>query len=411
MTTPTAHHVDFAPIADDDNPLIDTLDTANLAEMSDLWVIGQTNIDKHPFANHLFQPPKTIISHRDYALGDFRHVSMQLFDDVAEMVENEQAIDNIENFSSELPADFENNFGTQFNVLEKIQENISEIQQTTTDNTPSIRQKTELPIEKTIQYQPLVKNQLKSQQLTKSQLRKSAKQQVEQQVERLAKKQAEQEAKRQAKIAEALANPKIHENLLKQKKSMLHTKTISKDTFNELENDLQVIDLAENISLKNQQIYRQAIEILANPTAQAHYQKALAIVQKFAHANTADAMLRLALWSLRGNDALSIAKNSEQGLDWLKKSALLADNRAEKLLSKLYFSGELVGLDTEQGKYWLNQSAEHGHEQAKKLQQSFNTAEMLKETRAEEDDYLKKLGLGVVALVVFALIIIFAVEI
>ncbi|ELA08036.1 hypothetical protein MOMA_05731 [Moraxella macacae 0408225] len=314
MSTKATSPPDFIVIADDDNPLIDTLQATELAELANLWTQGQTNFEKNYFAKHLFQPTKTIVAHCEYGLGDFHHVSMQIADEMGEPENQQQAIEN-------LP-----------------------------------------PIEpKTNKAQPTII--------------------------------------KHTKTTKALANPKLHKNLLNQKKSMIDTQTVAKDSFSELEHDLQVIDLSDNVSKKHQQIYHQALEVLANPKVKNHHQKALAVVQKFAHANSTDAMLRLALWALRGNAYLGIDKNSEQGLKWLKQAAKLHDNRAQKLLSKLYFSGDLLDLDVKQGEYWLNQAAKHGHNQAKQLQQAFNSAEMLKQTRTEENKYWKKLGLLVILLV------------
>lgn len=244
---------------------------------------------------------------------------------------------------------------------------------------------------------------------------KAAKQQAKdiarQKAEQAAQLAKEAEEKRQAEIAEALANPRINEKLLNQRKSMIDERPVIKDSFSELENDLKNPVLPDSLAENVKTAYAQAMMILDNPQDATHTGKALAVVQKLATANVSDAMLHQALWLLRGREDLGIAQDTAQGIEWVKKAAQLQDSRAEKLLSKLYFSGEIVGINTEQGKYWLAQAAEHGHAEAKRLQQSFALVSTLNETRRDEDDYLKKLAMGVAALLVFALIVIFAVKI
>lgn len=238
-----------------------------------------------------------------------------------------------------------------------------------------------------------------------------AKQLAREQAEKEAQLAKEAEAKRQAEIAEALANPRINEKLLNQRKSLIDEKPAVKDSFSELESDLQTPILPDSMAENIKVIYEQAITISQSPQDTAQAQKTVAVVQKLANANMTDAMLHLALWQLRGRTDLGIEKNIEQGIEWVKKSAQLQDNRAEKLLSKLYFSGEIVGLDSELGKYWLAQASAHGHVEAQRLQQSFVMVNTLKETRQDETSYLTKLAIGTGILVVLALIIIFAIKI
>lgn len=238
-----------------------------------------------------------------------------------------------------------------------------------------------------------------------------AKQLAREQAEKEAQLAKEAEAQRQAAIAEALANPRINEKLLNQRKSLIDEKPIIKDSFSELESDLQTTILPDSMADNVKTIYEQAITVSQSPQDTAQAQKAVAVVQKLANANITDAMLHLALWQLRGRTDLGIEKNVEQGIEWVKKSAQLQDNRAEKLLSKLYFSGEIVGLDSELGKYWLAQASAHGHVEAQRLQQSFVMVNTLKETRQDETSYLTKLAIGTGILVVLALIIIFAIKI
>ncbi|WP_419400316.1 tetratricopeptide repeat protein [Moraxella sp. TY5] len=251
--------------------------------------------------------------------------------------------------------------------------------------------------------------------------KRQQKQLAQQQAEQQAQLAKEAEAKRQAEIAEALANPRIHESLLNQRHSMVETGRIQQDTFSELEHDLLTIDVTnmlQPLPPKALATYEKAVGLLNElKNAQidsadiSNYQKAYAVVQKIAEHQSSDAMLRQALYLLRGNAILDIAQSPQQAIELVKNATKFQDNRAEKLLSKLYFSGEIVGMDSEQAKFWLAQSASHGHAEAQRLQQSFALVNELKDTRLDEDNYLQKLAIGVGVLVVFALIIIFAVKI
>ncbi|WP_410472470.1 tetratricopeptide repeat protein [Faucicola mancuniensis] len=374
-------------IADKDNPLIDRLSQQEWEELRQ-QTAQKNQINHHLFASFLFTPPKQIVSFGRYDIADFGDLSMT---DDEDIVEN-QAFDDVSQ------ADNTDNL---------LMNNPQTVQQTPM----------QMPVQDVVndKQKPIIKKAKKSQSLSKLEQFKLKRQNKQQLAEEIAKKQAEEEAERQAKIAYALANPTIHESLLNQKKSMIDEKPLVQDTFSELQKDLQVIVLPEHLSGAVQKAYEQAVQIVQhfdNPNVtEEHRIKAKAIIQKVAQANVSDAMLRQALWLLRGDSDFGVAKNSEEGLKLVQQSAKLEDSRAEKLLSKLYFSGELVGVNTEQGKYWLMQSALHGHAEAQKLQQAFVMTDTLKQTRADDDDYLKKMAIGTAVLVLVALIIIFAVKI
>ncbi len=234
----------------------------------------------------------------------------------------------------------------------------------------------------------------------------------------------EQQAKRQEKIAEALANPKLHSGLLKQKKSMvLHKK---QDIFSELWQDLQNLSHEQkNCDEKTQKLYISAQRMLnkldtllddirqknANnqlnltQKQQTNLQQAVKILYYCAKQQHTDAMLLLAIYKFRGNEWLGIDKDPTNALNLLEMASKQNDCRAEKLLSKLYFSGQGVPIDNEKAKTWLQLSASHGHPEAKKLLNQLDIAEQLKSSQKDQQVYQKKLGFGVMVLIAFALII------
>lgn len=252
----------------------------------------------------------------------------------------------------------------------------------------------------------------------------SAKREAKRQQQLLAKQQAELEAiaeaeaqaNHQAAIVQALANPQLHEGLRHQAKSLVDVVVKPQDSFGELEQDLAFINFATPITPEAQTAYQHAVEIwqqyyLQKPVDPGALNTAYAVIAAQADAMLPDAMLRHALMYLRGENAIGIQQDRQQGLDLVKAAAKRQDNRAEKLLSKLYFSGELVEMDTQQGKFWLAQAAEHGHAAAQQLQHSFAMASQLSTTRQADDSYIKKLLIGTAILVCMLLGIFFVVKI
>lgn len=168
--------------------------------------------------------------------------------------------------------------------------------------------------------------------------------------------------------------------------------------------------------------YYQTCQVLANLQEQAEpdnsnnlesnnvFKQVLANLQQLAKQNHSGAMLQLALLRFRGEPAFNVAKDETQALKLVQASAKLGDHRAEKLLSKLYFSGQGVPLSTELGNYWLEQSASHGNADAKKLLAEMAIAQELRHTKQNDRVYVERLLMGVVALIVFALMIIFLIK-
>lgn len=280
------------------------------------------------------------------------------------------------------------------------------------------------------QIQQRQRNQLKAQKARQEALKKSIAEKAEQ--------------KRQQAIAEALANPRIHESLLNQSHSMLDIakrQQRQQDSFSELEADLENPDL-QALLVKNQpnlltpldngksldEMYQLAKQALAtintsieqfsnqqsqnqteqglqlSPNQQASVAKALEIINKTATAGHAEAMLWLALNQFRGDRVFGIEQNTESALNWINNSAKLGEPRAEKLLSKLYFRGELVPVDADLGNYWLEQSAAHGHPEAKAISQQMAMAKLLQDNRKADTNYVRWLMWGIAVLVTFAFV-------
>ena len=139
--------------------------------------------------------------------------------------------------------------------------------------------------------------------------------------------------------------------------------------------------------------------------------KAVQVIDEFAKNGLADALLRQALWLFEGNHLLKISQNSQQALLLLQQAASQQDNRAEKLLSKLYYAGHGVEQDSEMGKYWLELAAAHGHPDAIRISQGIATLSLLKQTQREDTSYSKKMALAIATLIMFMILIFVAVKV
>ncbi len=125
---------------------------------------------------------------------------------------------------------------------------------------------------------------------------------------------------------------------------------------------------------------------------------AVQVIDEFAKNGLTDALLRQALWS-------------QQALLLLQQAASQHDNRAQKLLSKLYYAGHGVEQDSEMGKYWLELAAAHGHPDAMRISQGIATLSLLKQTQREDTRYGKKMALATAALIIFMILIFVAVKV
>lgn len=238
-----------------------------------------------------------------------------------------------------------------------------------------------------------------------------------------ARRQALEEEKakqRQADIAAALANPRLHEGLLHQQHSLINDNNTINDSFDELADDLSEVQLAVEQAADDNlvQLYQQTVTTLQplmqraqinnNEQAVQHiaYQQAYELIEHVAQIPSADALLRQALFLFRGNALLAIEKNPSAAIQAVKTAATLADARAEKLLSKLYFSGEFIEADSAQGNYWLRQAAAHGHPAAQAILDDIAIATTLQQSQRSDRRYLRQLSLGIALLMVLALIII-----
>lgn len=312
-----------------------------------------------------------------------------------------------------------------------------------------------------------LKNPLTSQSLTRkipskarsnrqviAQARAQAKQIEQQKQQQEQQRQAQEIARYQAEVEAALLNPTLHEGLLNQRKSIAESQAVVNKhaIFGELAQDLQTIQwLESNMTEQNRAMYEKAValiqtaqsrdnllennllesnvlennllendvleynvaaeNVIENTISADNLAKAVQIIDEFAKDGLADALLRQALWLLEGNHLLKISQNSQQALLLLQQAASQHDNRAEKLLSKLYYAGHGVEQDSEMGKYWLELAAAHGHPDAMRISQGIATLSLLKQTQREDTRYGKKMALATAALIMFMILIFVAVKV
>ena len=257
-------------------------------------------------------------------------------------------------------------------------------------------------------------------------------------------RQAEEVARYKAEVEAALLNPTLHEGLLNQRKSIAESQAVVNKhaIFGELAQDLQTIQwLDSDMTEQNRAIYEKAvaliqaaqsrdnllksnvleINVLENNVPEDNVGKdnisadnlatAIKVIDEFAKNGLADALLRQALWLFEGNHLLKISQNPQQALLLLQQAASQHDNRAEKLLSKLYYAGHGVEQDSEMGKYWLELAAAHGHPDAMRISQGIATLSLLKQTQREDTSYGKKMALATAALIMFMILIFVAVKV
>lgn len=287
-----------------------------------------------------------------------------------------------------------------------------------------------------------------------AQARAQAKQIEQQKQQQEQQRQAEEVARYQAEVEAALLNPTLHEGLLNQRKSIAESQAVVNKhaIFGELAQDLQTIQwLDSDMTEQNRAMYEKAValiqtaqssgnllesnllesnvlennllendvlednvaaeNIVENTISADNLAKAVQLIDEFAENGLADALLRRALWLFEGNHLLKISQNSQQALLLLQQAASQQDNRAEKLLSKLYYAGHGVEQDREMGKYWLELAAAHGHPDAIRISQGIATLSLLKQTQREDTSYGKKMALATAALIIFMILIFVAVKV
>lgn len=287
-----------------------------------------------------------------------------------------------------------------------------------------------------------------------AQARAQAKQIEQQKQQQEQQRQAQEIARYQAEVEAALLNPTLHEGLLNQRKSIAESQAVVNKhaIFGELAQDLQTIQwLDSDITQQNRAMYEKAVVLIQtaqssgnllesnllesnvlennllendvleenvpaenvgeNPISADNLAKAVQVIDKFAENGLTDALLRQALWLFEGNHLLRISQNSQQALLLLQQAASQHDNRAEKLLSKLYYAGHGVEQDNEIGKYWLELAAAHGHPDAMRISQGIATLSLLKQTQREDTSYGKKMALATAALIMFMILIFVAVKV
>ena len=277
-----------------------------------------------------------------------------------------------------------------------------------------------------------------------AQARAQAKQIEQQKRQQEQQRQAHEIARYKAEVEAALLNPTLHEGLLNQRKSIAESQAVVNKhaIFGELTQDLQTIQwLDSDMAEQSRTMYEKAValiqtaqsrdnllksnvleinalennvleeNVIENTLSADNLSKAVQIIDEFAKNGLADALLRQALWLFEGNHLLKISQNSQQALLLLQQAASQHDNRAEKLLSKLYYAGHGVEQDSEMGKYWLELAAAHGHPDAIRISQGIATLSLLKQTQHEDTSYGKKMALAIATLIMFMILIFVAVKV
>ena len=277
-----------------------------------------------------------------------------------------------------------------------------------------------------------------------AQARAQAKQIEQQKQQQEQQRQAQEIARYQAEVEAALLNPTLHEGLLNQRKSIAESQAVVNKhaIFGELAQDLQTIQwLESNMTEQNRAMYEKAValiqtaqsrdnllendvleinvlendvleeNVVENTISADNLATAVQVIDEFAKHGLADALLRQALWLFEGNQLLKISQNSQHALLLLQQAASQHDNRAQKLLSKLYYAGHGVEQDSEMGKYWLELAAAHGHPDAIRISQGIATLSLLKQTQREDTRYGKKMALATAALIIFMILIFVAVKV
>ena len=342
-------------------------------------------------------------------------------------------------------------------VMPNDHEAVSENVTPATDKSVHMAQQTASSVPPTPLKNPLTSQSLTSKIPSKTrsnrqviaQARAQAKQIEQQKQQQEQQRQAQEIARYRAEVEAALLNPTLHEGLLNQRKSIAESQAVVNKhaIFGELAQDLQTIQwLDSDMTEQSRAMYEKAValiqtaqsrdnllksnvleinalennvlednvaaeNIVENTISADNLAKAVQVIDEFAENGLADALLRQALWLFEGNHLLKISQNSQQALLLLQQAASQQDNRAEKLLSKLYYAGHGVEQDSEMGKYWLELAAAHGHPDAIRISQGIATLSLLKQTQREDTSYGKKMALATAALIIFMILIFVAVKV
>ena len=342
-------------------------------------------------------------------------------------------------------------------VMPNDHEAVSENVTLATDKSVHMAQQTASSVAPTSLNNPLTSQSLTSKIPSKTrsnrqviaQARAQAKQIEQQKQQQEQQRQAQEIARYRAEVEAALLNPTLHEGLLNQRKSIAESQAVVNKhaIFGELAQDLQSIQwLDSDMAEQSQTMYEKAValiqtaqsrdnllksnvlennllesnvlensvleeNVVENTISSHNMAKAVQIIDEFAENGLADALLRQALWLFEGNHLLKISQNSQQALLLLQQAASQHDNRAQKLLSKLYYAGHGVEQDSEMGKYWLELAAAHGHPDAMRISQGIATLSLLKQTQREDTSYGKKMALATAALIMFMILIFVAVKV
>ena len=342
-------------------------------------------------------------------------------------------------------------------VMPNDHEAVSENVTLATDKSVHMAQQTASSVAPTSLNNPLTSQSLTSKIPSKTrsnrqviaQARAQAKQIEQQKQQQEQQRQAQEIARYQAEVEAALLNPTLHEGLLNQRKSIAESQAVVNKhaIFGELAQDLQTIQwLDSDMAEQSRAMYEKAValiqaaqssgnasennlleinalennvlednvaaeNVVENTISADNLTTAVKVIDEFAEHGLTDALLRQALWLFEGNHLLKISQNSQQALLLLQQAASQHDNRAQKLLSKLYYAGHGVEQDSEMGKYWLELAAAHGHPDAMRISQGIATLSLLKQTQREDTSYGKKMALATAALIMFMILIFVAVKV
>lgn len=194
------------------------------------------------------------------------------------------------------------------------------------------------------------------------------------------------------------------------------------DIFRQLLIELNEIDVPQTVGKSE---YQNACKILNQfekhiakqdkPRAQVVFsakhqsarQHALNLLKISAQAGNTTAMLRLAMYELL-TEALDKDKKAsiDMGVARVKQAANLNDNRAQRLLSKLYYQGIGVSQDINNGQYWLELAAKNGHLEAADLVTQWQKSQALIISEKQEQHSVKRYQILIGIIVIASLLLI-----
>lgn len=123
------------------------------------------------------------------------------------------------------------------------------------------------------------------------------------------------------------------------------------ETPNKENATLSIKDLNETLFMLANDLYKHG-----------EYDKAFMTMRTVAkQGGDVDAMYNLGMYYIRG---IGTEKNAEEGIKWLKKSALLGDDQAAYNVAVFYHDGKIVARNFTEAKHWYEVSAKLGNDKA-----------------------------------------------